>query len=302
MLLHKSLVRALLILTLLGGGIARAATQTQLTFGGGREFEPRFSPTSDDVCYADGWICIVNAAGGSPACLDTGGQSYAPAWFPDGQRLVYMLRDDLYVRQADGTIIQLTMNPGRDDDPFVTPDGQWIYFVRNKFTNGDIWRIHPDGTGQGPVIAGAAIEWTPSISPTGTALYYSSNATGTFQIWKANLDGSSPELVTAEDGFDRFSPSLSPSANVLVYTSDAAGYFPGGGGRGVFLCLSNGSNHMRISSGQLDACTNASWSRDGSMIVFEGGKYSSHIYLLTNIDGTISLEPTTWTNVKTLYR
>jgi TolB protein len=76
----------------------------------------------------------------------------APAWSPDGTKLVYMCRHggtdfELCVINADGTgLMQLTDNSVPDLTPSWSPDGTQIVFHSNQNPNIELFRINADGT------------------------------------------------------------------------------------------------------------------------------------------------------------
>jgi serine/threonine protein kinase len=82
-----------------------------------------------------------------------------PAWSPDSKKIAFTLdapgpdRDpedhDIWVVNADGTDQQaLTTGPEREMDPFWSPDGQWIGYVKGVVAKPSIWKMRPNGTGQ----------------------------------------------------------------------------------------------------------------------------------------------------------
>lgn len=289
--------------TLVSPAFANAATMTQLTFEDTYHFEPRFSPTQDMIIYAGGDLYTIPATGGSPSLfLTTGMSNYAPCYFPDGVRIVFNSQGpgELFVYDGLGPARQLTFNGARNDDPFVSPDGQWVYFVRDKWSQSSIWRIHPDGTGQQPIITTGQPN-SPSVSPDGATLYFSSNGSGTFQIWRANPDGTNPMQVTADDGHHRYYAVQSPTAPIMAYSGEGGGALPVDR-YGIYTCNLNGQQELRQTPGGPMSVMHPSWSRSGSMIAFQGvtgGEY--HIFLLTNLELPVPVVPTTWGAIKTLY-
>ena len=86
----------------------------------------------------DLWLAVVPLAGG-PAEALTGGWDrwpHSPRWTPDGAALVVAAddagRSPLWrVDAATGDVRRLTADDGAYTDPRVSPDGRWVYALRN---------------------------------------------------------------------------------------------------------------------------------------------------------------------------
>lgn len=101
-----------------------------------------------------------------------------------GQRVIYMARKESGVWS--------TAEPApfseiySDDDPFVSPDGQWLYFVserpandKDEIIDADIWRyslVDQDRLEHLPVNSGSA-EYSPVVTSSG-AMYFASTRDG----------------------------------------------------------------------------------------------------------------------------
>jgi Tol biopolymer transport system component len=100
-----------------GGG-----TPAQITIGPGAESNPVLSPDGSLLAYVDGPNVVTRAlVGGTPTIVAPG---TAPAWTPDGKRLVYQNAD----RQLVVSGVQVTT--GEDIFPFPVrflPDGRFLY-------------------------------------------------------------------------------------------------------------------------------------------------------------------------------
>lgn len=105
-------------------------------------------------------IYTISADGtGTPKAL-TGNkeEERAPAWSPDGKKIVFSCRRggktdfDICVMNADGTSEKkLTENPLGDLTPSWSPDGAKIVFHRPKGRGlglWDLWTVNADGTGE----------------------------------------------------------------------------------------------------------------------------------------------------------
>jgi Tol biopolymer transport system component len=120
------------------------ADERRLTFGSEAVDEPAVSPDGTRVAFSmNGRIGVVAVASGESRVLTLGidWKDSAPAWFPDGLRLVVSARRrvgepaslHLLDPAPDGSVARtpLTQARGGDDlSPAPSPDGGWVAFVR----------------------------------------------------------------------------------------------------------------------------------------------------------------------------
>jgi TolB protein len=134
------------------------------------------APTSADL-----WV--INPDGsGLTQLTNSAEEERAPAWSPDGMRIVFMCRRgppaagmvipsfEICVMDADGTDqIRLTFNNLNDASPKFSPDGQKIVWHRASGggAGSHIWVMKPDGSGQTQITFPA----TGTDPPTGTNLF-----------------------------------------------------------------------------------------------------------------------------------
>jgi Tol biopolymer transport system component len=131
------------------------ANTVQLTsFAGPQVGSPRWSPDGRWIGFdsaPEGYfaVYVVSAQGGKPRRLTTERANESrPVWSPDG-RWIYFASARSGGMQiwrtpaAGGSAEQVTREGGRD--PWLSPDGGFVYFVRNL--NPGIWRV-PAGGGE----------------------------------------------------------------------------------------------------------------------------------------------------------
>jgi len=98
---------------------------------------------------ADYNIWVADSSTGAPLFRVTSDGGSSPCWSPDGQRIVYVDNDLIYVIDIDGSNKQPISSPPadpeweEDDDPNWSPDGNKIIFERDFDS---IWIIDTDGS------------------------------------------------------------------------------------------------------------------------------------------------------------
>lgn len=136
---------------------------------------PSFDPTGQKIVSGFGpKLRIINADGtGTPLVIPTssGTQAQAPAFSPDGQRIIFSLynpstgQHDLYSVGANGAgLSRLSGRGGADTRPTWSADGKQIaygYYHSGAF---EVWRTTPSGGKRVKLSSGAGIDITPAYS------------------------------------------------------------------------------------------------------------------------------------------
>lgn len=207
----------------------------------------------------NGGIAVFNLDGSNFKTITTMAAGTV-AWAPSGSNLVF---DQTYAGgTAGGTAslfaattggsVSLLDNSGGPTDawPAYSRDGTWIYYV--KITGGgDLWRVHPDGTGDAavPMQAGSPLVQFPSPSPDGTQIVYVVEGSATVEILNVSSGVSTPLGSLAA-----FSTAWAPSGNVIAYAVNGA----------IGTIHSDGTGQTTITSGPYEA--QIAWSPDGNWI------------------------------------
>lgn len=124
---------------------------------------------------------------------------------------------DIYTFDTDTSAIRRVTQPG-DVEYGITwsPDGAYIYFVRYKEFDQNIWRIKPDGTGLEKVTEGEHQRNILDISPDSKRMLISSrreNPQG--DIYVMDIDGKNVKRIT-ENKFFEVGGTFSPDGKTIV--------------------------------------------------------------------------------------
>lgn len=150
-------------------------------------------------------IHITDASGRNPvAVTDGGGTNIDPSWSPDGRHILYIgcpiefctpIQYEVYrttATPASPTKLdeRLTHDFHRDHDPYYSPDGTKIAWLRQSL-NFSLYLMEPDGTGQRPVVEDLGVNSKPGWSLDSQWIYFHRLTTGNtaFTMWKVRPDG-----------------------------------------------------------------------------------------------------------------
>ena len=161
---------------------------------------------------------------GSDAKLITGDQNgklsheEAPAWSPDGKRIVFVSTSDgnqeLYLCDPNGANrTRLTQDSAIDTHPCWSPDSKQIAFATNRFGDLEIAVMQADGTGLRRLTQSRGIDDFPAWSPDGRYIAFTSHRDGNFEIYLMRADGSQPVNITRNPEIDSF-PAWTPDGKL----------------------------------------------------------------------------------------
>jgi Tol biopolymer transport system component/serine/threonine protein kinase len=164
-----------------------------------------------------------------------GGIDEYPAWSPDGKALLYtgevgkirkIFRQDL----ASGHGTQLTHGDFDELQPTWSPNGKEIAFVRSRqpgaklqpgdvfgeFQEGDLW-VMDLSTGKESKVAENAFD--PAYSPDGKRLAVDASWAGPRRIWVLDREGRNPQQITTDtsEELSHIAPSWSPDGKKITF-------------------------------------------------------------------------------------
>jgi TolB protein len=222
------------------------------------------------------------------------------AWSPDGSRIAYTRGnnagdDKVWVVNADGTTtFPLEIGGGgAKRHPSWSPDSSKIAYAVVKNEPQQIYLAPSTGGFGQPLTSGVGHEpnWSPDGSKIAFDGYHSSNF-GPVDLHIVDADGGgTPLIVTPSSNTQWTFNAWSPDSGRIAYRSEAPS------GTAIYRVMNaNGSgDHPLASPGEGDA-REASWSPDGSRIVYEGaliGDISARNLYIANADGSGGAQPLT---------
>ncbi|MDO9518338.1 MAG: hypothetical protein Q7J10_09880 [Methanosarcinaceae archaeon] len=264
--------------------------------------------------------------------ITNGTNQGAPAWSPDGKKIVFSSDQDIWTMNADGSNQKKVFGSVIwDGEPCFNDDGSKIYFaseyvspIYSKFIS--IHVVDVDGSKRVQLTKNADMR-APAVSPDGTTIVYISKLSGNYDLRTMDVDGSNIVGITDAPA-DEFAPAWSPDGESIVYSSEgdiwttdrkgirikkltddefnnADPFFSPDGSKIVFgsdrsgnsdiwLMNSNGTGALQITS-DVSEQKNPAWSPDGEKIVYvsnEDGNYNIWVMSLGNSDVQIEYIPT----------
>ncbi|MFM7320256.1 MAG: DPP IV N-terminal domain-containing protein [Armatimonadota bacterium] len=142
-----------------------------------------------------------------------------PALSPDGKRIAFVWRGDIFVASsAGGPALPITSHVESENSPIFSPDGKWIAFASTRHGSSDIFVVPSEGGEVRRITSTSASETPSGWSADGKRVYFS-----------GSRDTPNPSLFSVEISTGRFTKiaedqqrlgaaSASPDGKRLVVT------------------------------------------------------------------------------------
>jgi len=198
----------------------------QITFGDRPVVRPQWAARGDRIIFSiqGGGIWSVAPLGGGPRRIVEHGWNADLS--PDGERLVFERRSQVWVAKADGTGItplsdlpQAVMPFYGDTWPTFSPDGRSIaVFLGEEGRYGDYWVIPSQGGKALRLTTDLAEGGAPAWTPDGNFLVFPSARAGSTNLWRVPVSGGVPEALTTGAG-DDLDPAVTPDGRAVLFTN-----------------------------------------------------------------------------------
>jgi Tol biopolymer transport system component len=187
---------------------------------------------------------------------------------------------EIYVVDAlTGEERRMTYNLGWDENPYWSPDGQWIAFQSNRDGNWEIYMVSVDGQTLWRLTNNGADDMTPVWSPNGQQIAFLSNRDGKWGLYVVDVNGENLRMLTDAMG-DEANASWSPDGTALAFQSNRDGNWE------IYT--------VAVATGALTRLTSdpasdqyPSWSCTGGEIVFTSDRNgNAELYAMSAVDGS----------------
>jgi len=176
-------------------------------------------------------LVLVSVADGSLRVI--GPQVHQPQFSPDGRYIAYERlgrlpptdADIFVLRVADGRETLLVENPGPDNEPMWTPDGNHVLFISGRLGKNDLWsiRVAEGKPGGPPRLLKENLGDATAIGITREGDYYYSSFSEIKDIYVAEVDPQTGKLASPPrqliGRFNNAGPAFSPDGQYLAYYS-----------------------------------------------------------------------------------
>jgi tricorn protease len=198
---------------------------------------------------------------------------------PSGLEIVFSAEGELW---TSDTVLRepnrLTRSDAREEDAVFSPDGQWIYYLKDDGIDCNVWRVRrktdefwwrAESFEHEQVTRGPEPKRRMALSPDGSRLAFVS---GGGNLHVANADGSGDRMLFA--CWDAPTFDWSPDSGWLVFAAQDQNF-----NRDIYITPADGSREPFNLSRHPDFEGSPAWSPDGRRICFTGRRLNNEIGL-----------------------
>lgn len=175
----------------------------------------------------------------------------------DGNPEIYLMRG------SPKDLTRLTVDPGTDVWPALSPDGSQVALVSTRAGDVDIYVLpvaDPGSIRQLTDVPGG--DYAPAWSPDGTRIAFTSVRSGNRDIWVMDADGGDPHDLTPTSRAEEYDPAWSPDGSTIAFVSSR-----GAVGR-IWMMPAAGGRPIRLPGDPIRWPTGPQWSQDGTRLCF----------------------------------
>ncbi len=152
----------------------------------------------------------------NPALKRVVAESDTASFSPDGKILFSSGKTgnlEIWAIEPDGSRqIQLTNDPGDDNEPRVSPDNNFIFFASNRSGEAQVWRMNSDGSNQTQITKSNG-GFPIFVSPDGKTVYYHHGRDRT--LWSVSATGGNEQLILDKS---KYAFALSADGTLVAFS------------------------------------------------------------------------------------
>jgi TolB protein len=227
-------------------------------------------------------LWVMEWDGGNPKQLTKHGAiALAPAWSPDGRRMVFtsFLRGApaLFVlTPQEGYLRMLWDRGGVNSSASFSPDGSRVAFASSEDGNTDIFVVEVDGGTPQRLTSARGIDTQPAWAPNGRQIAFTSTRSGSPQIYLMDADGSNVRRLSFDGSFFD-EATWSGEGTRLACTTKV-------GNRFQIATIDTVTGEQRVIPGPGNN-ESPCFSPDGSMLAFASDRTGTPQIFITDADG-----------------
>ncbi|MGD0580363.1 MAG: winged helix-turn-helix domain-containing protein [Bryobacteraceae bacterium] len=247
------------------------------------------------------WEVRADGAGPRPLIPEFVGEQYAAQWSPDGQRLYFVSKGDIYLQRARGWLgwvrrpvpARLTSSPIQFSIPNEDPANPLAVYSTGSISQATAMKLDRKTNIWEPFLGGLAADCF-NYSPDGQWIVYVTWPKG--GLWKCRRDGSSKQVL--EDGLLICNPRWSPDGTRIAFAAkdrSATGMGDASHPFHIYTIPASGGKPEPV-PGVPGPAHAPDWSHDGKRLVFapvnvEGTKEERHVSIVNLETGAVEAVP-----------
>ncbi|MBK5292953.1 MAG: PD40 domain-containing protein [Acidobacteriia bacterium] len=132
-------------------------------------------------------------------------------------------RDVWMLVMASGIFSRITLTPGTDQDPVLSPNGRELFFSSNRNGRTDLYKKVIGGGEDELILSTQEAKYPEQVLKDGSILFINSNGKSIFRLPPASAGPNRKPELLFQTGFESDEPQVSPDSRWITYSSNESG-------------------------------------------------------------------------------